>query len=116
MAVLELACRFEMANLKVLAMEKMVPSLANAPAMQIYLGRKHHVREWVVSGLNKLVQRAEPLNKDDIELIGLEDGLKIMGLRETCVYDPYKCRWQRRERGHCASLDFTSVISQKFNL
>ncbi|KAF8632494.1 hypothetical protein AX15_001861 [Amanita polypyramis BW_CC] len=89
-AVLELASRFEMPNIKQFAMERMVPFLGNAPAMQIYLGRKHHVREWVVSALNKLIQRAEPLRKEDIELIGLDDGLKVMALRETCMYDPYK--------------------------
>ena len=113
--MLDLACRFEMTNVKQIAAENMVLFLENKPALQAHLGRKHHVKEWVVSGLNKLIQRAEPLNKEEAELIGVDDALKVMALRETCMYDPYNCRWTRRERGH-APLDFATTIRRGFNL
>ncbi|KAK2467423.1 hypothetical protein APHAL10511_000658 [Amanita phalloides] len=41
-AVLELASRFEMPNVKQLAKENLLPILTSNPALQVYLGRKHH--------------------------------------------------------------------------
>ena len=114
-AVLDLACRFEMTNVKQMAAENMALSLENKPALQVHLGRKNHVKEWVVSGLNKLIQRAEPLNKEEAELVGVDDALKVMALRETCMYDPHNCRWTRRDRGH-APIDFAATIRRGFNI
>jgi hypothetical protein len=113
-AVLDLASRFEMTNIKQIATDNLISIMASKPALQAHLGRKHHVKEWVISGLNKLIQRAEPLNKEEAELIGTEDALKVMALRETCVYDPYNCRWTRRERGQ-APLDFSQAIRRGFS-
>ncbi|KAF8331262.1 hypothetical protein F5887DRAFT_1162694 [Amanita rubescens] len=113
-AVLDLASRFEMTNIKQIATDNLISIMASKPALQAHMGRKHHVKEWVISGLNKLIQRAEPLNKEEAELIGTEDALKVMALRETCVYDPYNCRWTRRERGQ-APLDFSQAIRRGFS-
>jgi hypothetical protein len=114
-SVFKLAALWDMEDGKAEAIQKMTPLLEKQPAKQVKLSVEHGVVEWLVPGLNQLVQRAEPLNKDDIDLIGLDYALQIMTLREDCRYDSDSGSWDVQRRGE-VPLDFAKEIQVRFNI
>lgn len=102
-----------MADVKAEAIRQMTPLLEKLPAMQVKLSLEHGVEEWLVPGLNQLVQREEPLNKDDVDLIGLDYALRIMTLREDCWYS--SSSWSIARRGE-VPLDFSKEIKTRFGI
>lgn len=101
-----------MADVKAEAIRQMTPLLEKLPAMQVKLSLEHGVEEWLVPGLNQLVRREEPLNKDDVDLIGLDYALRIMTLREDCRYGS---TWSIVRRGE-VPLDFSKEIKTRFGI
>lgn len=102
-----------MADVKAEAIRQMTPLLEKLPAMQVKLSLEHGVEEWLVPGLNQLVRREEPLNKDDVDLIGLDYALRIMTLREDCREDG--ATWSIARRGE-VPLDFSKEIKTRFGI
>ena len=102
-----------MADVKAEAIRQMTPLLEKLPAMQVKLSLEHGVEEWLVPGLNQLVRREEPLNKDDVDLIGLDYALRIMTLREDCRKDG--STWSIARRGE-VPLDFSKEITTRFGI
>ncbi|KAF8627779.1 hypothetical protein AX17_006144 [Amanita inopinata Kibby_2008] len=80
-AALKLATLYEMTGVKAFAVENLTPLLPDPPSLQVNLGKKYDVKEWIIPGLNRLAQRADSLNEEDIGLIGLPDAVKLMALR-----------------------------------
>ncbi|KAF8331264.1 hypothetical protein F5887DRAFT_1081271 [Amanita rubescens] len=112
-SVFQLAALWDMEDVKEEAVEKMTPLLENQPAKQVKLSLEHDVGEWLIPGLQRLVQRAEPLNRDDFALIGLDYALKVMALREDCCYDRSYYRWAISKRG-VAGVDVSAEIRTRF--
>ena len=81
-SVLKLAARYEMAEIRIFVIKKMTPLLADFPSLQIHLARTYNIQSWLGLGLSRLSRRAEPLNEEDVRLVGLSDSLKICALRE----------------------------------
>ena len=81
-SVLKLASRYEMAEIKILAIEKMEPLLTYFSSLQVQLAKAYNIRKWLAPGLFRLAQRARPLDEEDVRLVGLVDSLKICALRE----------------------------------
>lgn len=104
-----------MADVKAEAIRQMTPLLEKLPAMQVKLSLEHGVEEWLVPGLNQLVQREEPLNKDDVDLIGLDYALRIMTLREDCRYSSSSESWCIARRGE-VPLDLSKEIKTRFGI
>lgn len=75
-----------MAEVKAFALERIAPSLHDLPSLQIHLARVHSVKEWLLPAFHELVKRKDPLDENDVELIGLTDALKIMSLREDRIH------------------------------
>jgi len=112
-SVFKLAALWDMGDVMAEAIQNMTPLLEKQPAKQIKLSLEHGVAEWLVPGLNRLVQRAEPLNKEDVDLIGLDYALQIMTLREDCRYS--SSSWSIQRRGE-VPLDFAKEIQIRFNI
>ena len=102
-----------MQDVKAKAVEQMTPLLENLPAKQIELSLGNNVDEWLVPGLSRLVQREEPLDKNDVDLIGLENALKVMALREDCRNT--RDGWIIQRRG-ATSLDVSKEVRIRFNI
>lgn len=81
-SVLKLASLYEMTEVKALIIKKMTPLLTEFPSLQINLAKTYNIRTWLAPGLSRLACRAEPLNEDDVKLVGLTDSLTICALRE----------------------------------
>lgn len=81
-SVLKLTSLYEMTRVKDFTIEKMNPLLVGLPSLQIHLAKTYNVREWLAPGLLRLVHRVEPVNEEDVRLLGLSDALKTCALRE----------------------------------
>jgi hypothetical protein len=103
-----------MADVKADAIQRMTPLLEKLPAIQVKLSCEHDVVEWFVPGINRLAQGEGPLNKDDVESIGLDYAVKIMALRE-CRYDHRYGRWMSQPGGR-VSWDFSPTIKARFGI
>ncbi|KAF8716057.1 hypothetical protein AX14_012446 [Amanita brunnescens Koide BX004] len=112
-SVFKLAGLWDMTDVKAEAIQRMTPLLEKTPGMQVKLSLEYGVEEWLVPGLNRLAQREEPLNRDDVELIGLDYALKVMALREDCR--PSSSGWTFHRRGEI-SMDFSKQIKTRFSI
>ena len=82
-SVLKLTSLYEMAQVKKFAIEKMDLLLITLPALQIHLAKTYDIRQWITPGLLRLARRIEPLDEEDVRLVGLADSMKICALREN---------------------------------
>jgi len=48
------------------------------------LGRKYDVDDWIFIAVKALVRRADPMNTEDVKLLGVKEVLKIASIRECC--------------------------------
>ncbi|KAK2467419.1 hypothetical protein APHAL10511_000654 [Amanita phalloides] len=117
MSVLKLAAQWDMGDIKTKAVQQITPMLENAPAKQVKLSLEHGIDEWLLLGLNRLVQREEPLNKNDVDMIGLDYALKVMTLREECCLSQISKgeEWCVRRRGK-VSRDMSKEIKIRFDI
>ncbi|KAF8638107.1 hypothetical protein AX17_002447 [Amanita inopinata Kibby_2008] len=115
-SVLELACRYEMPKAKALAVAEMTSLVAKNPAFLVHMARKYEVEDWLMAGVHRLVVRPQPIKKEDVELIGLDDALEIMACREACQPKSFLSdQWVMKERGR-VSWDFSKELKQRFHL
>ncbi|KDR75480.1 hypothetical protein GALMADRAFT_69119 [Galerina marginata CBS 339.88] len=80
-SVLVLSTLWQMDRLRGLAIAKLTKILNDGRTL-VNLGRKYNVDSWVISGLEKLVARKEPMDEEDVRSIGISDVLKVSALRE----------------------------------
>ncbi|PFH47360.1 hypothetical protein AMATHDRAFT_152243, partial [Amanita thiersii Skay4041] len=118
LAVFKLAVMWEMDVIKTKAIRELTPLLTNKPTLQVKLAVESQVEEWLVPGLNKLVQREEPIDREDVNMIGLDFALKIMTLRED-----YGCshRWSSAgnpgmQRRGAITADVSNEIRARFSI
>ena len=52
------------------------------------LGRKYDVDDWIFIAVEALVRRADPMNTEDVKLLGVEEVLKIASIRECYEFGP----------------------------
>ncbi|KAK2467421.1 hypothetical protein APHAL10511_000656 [Amanita phalloides] len=115
-SVFKLAAQWDMEDVKAKAVQMITPLLENAPAKQVKMALEHGVDEWLVPALNRLVQREEPMDKTDVDLIGLDFALKVMALREDCFYNTNNNNtWSIKRRGK-VSMDTSKEIRIRFNI
>ncbi|KAF8632481.1 hypothetical protein AX15_001851 [Amanita polypyramis BW_CC] len=114
-SVFKLADQWQMEDVKATAVAEITPLLEKLPAKQVKLSIEHHIDEWLVPGLSRLVQREEPIDKDDVDLIGLDCALKVMALREDCNLNTSANQWTIRRRGKC-TIDPSKEIRIRFNI
>ena len=60
-----------------------------SPAKLIVLGRRYHIRHWVISGYKKLLTRHEGISDEEATDIGLQESLRIMRMREVPYFADY---------------------------
>ncbi|PFH47377.1 hypothetical protein AMATHDRAFT_6818 [Amanita thiersii Skay4041] len=114
-SIFKLATIYDMEAIRNLAIKSMQPQLANHPSLKVHLAKHYDVKDWLVPGLVKLVQRKRPLDEDDVQLIGLTDALKVAALREDCRRSLDARTWLVKPRGEVL-MDFTPSIQARFNL
>jgi hypothetical protein len=111
-SVFKLAALWDMEDVKAEAIQKMTPLLENQPAKQVKFSLEHDVGEWLIPGLQRLVRREEPLNRNDVDLIGLDYALKVMALREDCRFER---SWSIHRRGE-VSIDVSAEVRVRFGI
>jgi len=85
-SILKIAASYEMAEVKAFAVERIKPLLGDSPSLQVQMARVHNVKEWLLPAFHELVKRKDPLDEEDVKLIGLTDALKVMSLREDRIH------------------------------
>ncbi|PFH47358.1 hypothetical protein AMATHDRAFT_67826 [Amanita thiersii Skay4041] len=113
LAIFRLAAMWDMEAVRAKAVSELTPLLTNKPALQVSLAVEHQVTEWLVPGLNKLVQREDPIDREDINMIGLDFALKVMTLREDCAAMHSNSRTLRRG---AISVDVSDEIRTRFKI
>jgi hypothetical protein len=85
LSVLVLSTLWDMLNIRALAIKQVRAALGpDCPSHTLLnLGQTHHVDQWVMHSIVCLVERAEPMALSDVEIIGIENVLKISSIRET---------------------------------
>jgi hypothetical protein len=78
------------------------------------LARDYHVDEWLVSALNSLAQRREPMGVEDAMCLGIEYTLKIAAIREGV--QAYRSGGLRVGERGAVAIDFTTKIRDVFGL
>ena len=84
MSVLELAClwNFEVVFKTAVAMLEQEFDLDRVPARRVAIAARFNITKWLLTGLNALAQREEPMNKDDVAILGIDYVLKLAKVRE----------------------------------
>jgi len=62
--------------------------IEKSPVEKVALAFKYDIKQWLVPGINQMAQRSEPINVEDVQLLGLEVALKIAAVRESLVFEP----------------------------
>ncbi|KAH7883264.1 hypothetical protein F5I97DRAFT_1903676 [Phlebopus sp. FC_14] len=95
-------------------------SVQKEPAEKVALAFQYDIEPWLLPALNELAQRPEPINKDDVELLGLEVALKVAAVRESLTvaqnsdrYNPLRIVAGSRDAGR---VDFSSRIKEIFKM
>ncbi|KAM6489456.1 hypothetical protein JOM56_015089 [Amanita muscaria] len=85
-SVLKLANLYEMTDVKDFAVDCMTPLLdIGSPPVQIHLAQAHDVPKWLQPAKARLVDRSNPINENDVVLIGLALALEVCALRENAL-------------------------------
>lgn len=85
-SVLVLAARWEMLRLQDLAIDNLTPLFASDPHKLVDMGRKYNIDFWIMTGIQSLVMRKDPMNEDDANIIGPFASLKISAIREWTLH------------------------------
>jgi len=84
--VAKLATKFDFEGIRTAALKavEQLPDLT--PITKITVARQHNLKpEWILSSLVELTLRSEPLTKEEIASLGLEDTANLMRAREDWV-------------------------------
>jgi hypothetical protein len=87
-SVLGLSTQWEMTRIRTLAIKSVKAALAPDDHLAhrlLNLGQEYRVDEWVIASIVFFIKRKEPMGLNDVEIIGIENVLKIASLRESCV-------------------------------
>lgn len=52
----------------------------------IAMARKYDVDKWLIDGVEIMAKRSEPLCVEDVQVIGIEDALKVAHVREQTMH------------------------------
>lgn len=80
-SVLKLSTMWNLTTIRRLAIGAMTPLLVD-PVQKIVLARNYDVDEWLLPGLNRLVQRAESLSLNDFHKLGPDIVIAVAAIRE----------------------------------
>jgi len=76
-------------QIRAIALEHMPYTFVEiSPVEKVALAFQYDIKQWLLPGLNQLAQRSEPVNVEDVQLLGLEVALKIAAVRESLVFEP----------------------------
>jgi len=118
-SVLELSTQWAMENIRALAIRNIGVALPpdDVPHRLLTLGQRYGVDMWVIGAVDFLIKREQPMGRNDVESIGLENVLKIASLRECCIPVQTFTRvlgsncWSTEKRGQLVgNLAGTSVM------
>ncbi|KIL64530.1 hypothetical protein M378DRAFT_162971 [Amanita muscaria Koide BX008] len=85
-SVLKLSNLYGMIELKNLVVDYMTPLLgAESPSLQIHLAKVYDVPKWLQPAKTRLVERINPIDKNDVRLIGPTLALEVCALREKAL-------------------------------
>ncbi|KAM6493190.1 hypothetical protein JOM56_011324, partial [Amanita muscaria] len=85
-SVLKLSNLYGMIELKNLVVDYMTPLLeAESPSLQIHLAKVYDVPKWLQPAKTRLVERSNPIDKNDVRLIGPTFALEVCALREKAL-------------------------------
>lgn len=84
--VLRLANLWQFQALRKAAIAKLQPVIDGMTApCAIVMARRYHVDRWLVNAVEIMAKRPEPVSVQDVEIIGLEDALKVAHVREQAM-------------------------------
>ncbi|KAM6501893.1 hypothetical protein JOM56_001870 [Amanita muscaria] len=85
-SVLKLSNLYSMIEVKDLAVDCLTPLLeAESPSLQIHLAQVHNVSKWLKPAKTRLVERSNPIDENDVQLIGSTLALEVCALREKVL-------------------------------
>ena len=88
-SVLKLSQKWQLHQIRTIALEHLpYPFVAKSPTEKVALAFQYDIKQWLLPGLNELAQRPEPINVEDVQILGLEVALKIAAIRESLVFEP----------------------------
>ena len=124
-------------QIRTIALENLpYSSVKKSPVEKVALAFQYDIKRWLLPGLNQLAQRPEPINVEDVQLLGLEVALKIAEVRESFTFGssipedpPNKSEAPRapprpgsvghiapRKARNASKVDFTPIIQEIFEL
>ncbi|KAI9568841.1 hypothetical protein HD554DRAFT_679149 [Boletus coccyginus] len=115
--VLKLARMWECDRIHKYAIEKMpYNEIPKSPTEKVALAVQHNIQPWLLPGLNELAKRKEPLEMQDLEILGAEVTLKVAAIRESltvCISQHPRLTSGSRD---ASRVDFTSAIKRVFEI
>ncbi|KAF9447732.1 hypothetical protein P691DRAFT_619170, partial [Macrolepiota fuliginosa MF-IS2] len=82
---LELSRMWNMATVRKVAIDSLLPFLEDDPALQWKLAKTYNIHDnWAQSALEKLIRRSQPLSTNEFESLDRCTLLGIAALRESC--------------------------------
>ncbi|GBE86157.1 hypothetical protein SCP_0900340 [Sparassis crispa] len=126
-SVLKLSSMWNFERIRTTAIRNLSHNMQGDPVGRLVLSKKYAIGEWMVPALNALARRTQPLQRADVDAIGLDDALKLAEVREvfrgsnsTCYCTCTKCAAQHgygtRQPADRENYDFTREILQIFDL
>lgn len=91
---------------------------ARSPQDVIAMARKYEVDKWLLNAVEKMAKRSQPVNAEDVQIVGLDDALKVAHVRERAMLilrGPSiangRIDWKER-----SALDFKPTIMEIFGI
>ncbi|KIL66381.1 hypothetical protein M378DRAFT_23362 [Amanita muscaria Koide BX008] len=85
-SVLKLSNLSRMIEVKKLAVDYMTPLVkAESPSLQIHLAQEHDVPKWLQPAKTRLVERSDPIDENDVRLMGPTFAIEVCALRENAL-------------------------------
>ncbi|KAM6501888.1 hypothetical protein JOM56_001865, partial [Amanita muscaria] len=85
-SVLKLSNLYSMTEVKDLAVDCLTPLLeAESPSLQIHLAQVHNVSKWLKPAKARLIERSNPIDENDVRLIGSTLALEVCAQREKAL-------------------------------
>ncbi|KAJ3773312.1 hypothetical protein FB446DRAFT_787936 [Lentinula raphanica] len=115
-AVLKLATKWEMKEVKTHAVSSVVEDLSNVdPVDKIVLAQTYDIPSWLTPSFNEILQRPQSLTENDVEKLGVPTTVCLMGLRDRlCPSVSEKGSWTLSSERIETDVDFTSLVWDAF--
>ncbi|TCD60244.1 hypothetical protein EIP91_010508 [Steccherinum ochraceum] len=85
-SVLKLANLWDFQVTRRTAITHLQPVVAEmTPQEALVMARRHDVDKWLVDAVEVMAKRAEPMGMDDVNVIGVEDALRVANVREQAM-------------------------------